>query len=539
MNENTTQLLICPKCNRLYPLIRNIYQSKNYKVMLHIKCNKCLDQIYDYDQYISMIQNISPLPPYPSCCLNSSNEFFQCTYYCSSCSVFCCKQCSNNHMTHLLQSIPSFIQLTQKCSTIKRKIFFQFLLQKQVSQQNFESQIAMIDDLISEFQAMKEKLKSFYDNESQCIYQYNKILNLIYDSFEATQSVFNYNVYEMINKLDVSKQHSSISESINAFLLKVKETMNNYNINIEKSFVEAIGKMRPMHYYIKEPLIKTITTNNKTIIYSVIQLSNGYIVSANGNHVSFWDENTFKLLKALKPNSSKITSLYEIMSTNKLAACTLYVSIIIIDTRTYQTISILTFHSNIVWDFKKLSNGSFASCSGDHSIVIIDYKYNGVILKMKGHNESIRRIIESKDGCIISCSWDKSIRKWNLNSGECILTLKENSYSYPFDIIELDNDFLLSCGSDGQLKKWDIRQEKIIESMQVHNSKIWKMCLLNDGNIASCSRDYTIAIVNVNEMVVLFEYKLNSNKRFKCIIQLRNGRLVTGDKEGLIKFWKY
>lgn len=539
-NQKKKLLLVCPKCNHLYPLIKYMYQSTNKKVMIHIKCYKCLNQIYDYEEYIELITNIPQLPPYKSNCFNCLNESNKCIFYCPNCSILLCSECSINHNQHTLKPIPSFFQLAEDTLAMKAQIFHQLLSNKQQSKENHNSQISIIDKMIIDLQKLKDNLKQSCENECKCISLYELILNLIYDSFESTKNEFNHNIYEILNSLSVSYQQSKTHDFINTFLTTTKDKIENENLRLEHcSIYDDVQNMTFINYNIKESLIHTISTNQKQAVYSIIQLKNGNLASANGNFISFWNKNTLDLIKTIVPNYTKITSLYEITTTNQLAACTFYVSIAIIHINTFQTISVLNFHSNITWDFIRLSNGLFSSCTEDNTILIIDYKFNGIKLTLKGHQEPIKRIIETKDGCIVSCSWDKSIKKWSVSNGECLLTLQENGYSYPLDIIEIDDDCLISCGSDGRLKKWSLTLRKIIGNISIHSSKIWKMCLLNDGHIATCSRDHTLAIVNINHMVMVSIYKLNSNNRFKCIVQLKDGRLVSGDKEGLIKIWKY
>jgi len=50
---------------------------------------------------------------------------------------------------------------------------------------------------------------------------------------------------------------------------------------------------------------------------------------------------------------------------------------------------------------------------------------NSYIFALNGHTGSISCIKLSSDGSIFSGSEDKTVKIWNIQSGECLLTIKE------------------------------------------------------------------------------------------------------------------
>lgn len=44
-----------------------------------------------------------------------------------------------------------------------------------------------------------------------------------------------------------------------------------------------------------------------------------------------------------------------------------------------------------------------------------------------GHEDSILGIEKLSDGTIVSCSLDETMRVWNLNSGQCLKILNEDT----------------------------------------------------------------------------------------------------------------
>ena len=72
--------------------------------------------------------------------------------------------------------------------------------------------------------------------------------------------------------------------------------------------------------------------------------------------------------------------------------------------------------------------------------------------------------------------------------------------------------------------------------MKGHSSYVWCLTKMNDGRLASGSRNGKIIIYNEKTYqpdIIMKEH----NDGVCCIIQLNNGMLVSAGKDSLIKVW--
>ena len=71
-------------------------------------------------------------------------------------------------------------------------------------------------------------------------------------------------------------------------------------------------------------------------------------------------------------------------------------------------------------DGTKIVSGSY-----DKTIRVWNVDTGECILTLKGHTWSVYSVVFNHDGTkIVSGSYDNTIRVWNVDTGECILTLK-------------------------------------------------------------------------------------------------------------------
>ena len=63
-------------------------------------------------------------------------------------------------------------------------------------------------------------------------------------------------------------------------------------------------------------------------------------------------------------------------------------------------------------------------------------------------------IIQLNDGKIVSGSADKTIKLWDLNTYQCIQTLKGHEH-FVYSIIQLNDGKIASGSTDKTIKLWD------------------------------------------------------------------------------------
>jgi WD40 repeat protein len=94
---------------------------------------------------------------------------------------------------------------------------------------------------------------------------------------------------------------------------------------------------------------------------------------------------------------------------------------------------------------------------------------------------------------IVSGSDDYKVRIWNVQTGECDITLSGHS-NVIFRIVVLPDGRIISGSNDNTLKIWDIRTGNRDMTLEGHTSLITSIVVLSDGRIASGSCDSKLKI---------------------------------------------
>jgi WD40 repeat protein len=96
------------------------------------------------------------------------------------------------------------------------------------------------------------------------------------------------------------------------------------------------------------------------------------------------------------------------------------------------------------------------------------------LLVLEGHQDFVKSV-KLINGKIYSCSSDKTIRCWDLESGSLLFRLVGHGRSVEDICVSPQEDFLFSCSSDGSIKKWDLREQKEVCSFVGHESSVYKI----------------------------------------------------------------
>jgi len=395
----------------------------------------------------------------------------------------------------------------------------------------------------------------------------NNLSNTILSSNQNYQNsnLENINIQNSISKTNISKNSNVQNSNLqNNILLSNNPNFQNLNLSNNKNNQISIKNEIPKNENKEdneENLIKKkeeypknikIIRSHKAIINYLDTLKDGRLVSCS-------DDNTINIYKL--ENFDIQISIKE--------------------------------HSNYVRSFTELENGKIITCSKDKTMKIIqligenDYQIEQTL---KDHNDSVYKIIEIIKNKLISISWDKTMKIWELNNEnkfECIKTIKFQKSNSNCNILKLNQDeFVTSSCEDKNLKFWNSENFTIITKIK-NIETAWtlkNLCLINEDilcvgcenlkgfyiikisnhkiikiilgiktvfSINKCFDGlFLCSIEDANNVNCLVKYNFNGEKFkvssikkyaheeeiYSCV-QLNNGIVVSGGKDGLIKLW--
>ncbi len=147
-----------------------------------------------------------------------------------------------------------------------------------------------------------------------------------------------------------------------------------------------------------------------------------------------------------------------------------------------------------------------------------------------------------KKKVIISGSWDNTIKYWDVNTGDCLRTLK--GHTSPIKSIQVGSDnFLISLSEDDTLKVWNIKTGDCRQTLTNHPNWFNRFQFINnDILIGVCSVDEKLVRVwnfKTGKCIRPLEGHKDSVWSLKVLQKLNSSAVVTGSKDNVIKLWNY
>lgn len=151
----------------------------------------------------------------------------------------------------------------------------------------------------------------------------------------------------------------------------------------------------------------------------------------------------------------------------------------------------LSSHVAAVWCVISMPKGQIITASADKQIII--WQSNGAVSKkLTGHTDCVRGLARVNDDEFLSCANDAFVKRWNVNSGECLATYEGHSnyiYSICFDPSTMLG---VTSGEDYCVKVW--QNGEIVESIALPVQSVWCTRLLKNSDVVAATSDGIVRI---------------------------------------------
>ncbi|KAK6459435.1 WD40-repeat-containing domain protein [Scheffersomyces xylosifermentans] len=160
------------------------------------------------------------------------------------------------------------------------------------------------------------------------------------------------------------------------------------------------------------------------------------------------------------------------------------------DLETFSVKFDLKGHEYSVWDVKILDSNTFLTCSADKTIRLWNGSHE--VKRFSGHSDVVRKLLIFPDGKrFASASNDGTIKIWDLQSGNTIQTLYGHD-SFVYDLQILPNGDLVSTGEDRTIRIW--RDGIVIQVITLPCISVWCVAVLPNSDIAVGGSDKTVRV---------------------------------------------
>ena len=160
---------------------------------------------------------------------------------------------------------------------------------------------------------------------------------------------------------------------------------------------------------------------------------------------------------------------------------------------------VLKGHESSVWDCKVLNSNQFLTASADRTIRLWNAEHE--VLKYIGHTDVVRKLLVLPNGKeFVSCSNDGTIRIWNLQTGVNVKTLYGHD-SFVYDLELLPNGNLVSTGEDRTVRIWDLGggNNDALQVITLPCISVWTVATLSNGDFAVGGSDNEIRVFTLND----------------------------------------
>lgn len=196
-----------------------------------------------------------------------------------------------------------------------------------------------------------------------------------------------------------------------------------------------------------------------------------------------------------------------------------------------QTLQILEAHSDEVWFLQFSHDGKYlASSSKDQSAIIWEVKEDGQVSlkhRLNGHRRPVFAVSWSpNDHQLLTCGQEEAIRRWDVNSGECLHVYEKTGVG------------LISCGwfpdgggiftgmTDRSICLWDLDGRELESWKGQKTLRISDMAITDDGKrIISICRETAILLLDreanferwIEEEEIITSFSLSKDNKYLLV----------------------
>lgn len=164
-----------------------------------------------------------------------------------------------------------------------------------------------------------------------------------------------------------------------------------------------------------------------------------------------------------------------------------------------------------------------------------------LIATMVGHSQGVASLFRGRCNRLYSGSRDNTIKVWDLNSFQCIQTLKGHIGAVMSVLCW--NEWLLSCSLDGTIKAWAQSKSgeiELVHSCEDNNGGCLALCGIMDAEskpILLCScEDNTVRLYDLPSFAE--RGRIFSKQEVRSVQSGPQGLIFTGDATGQLTVWK-
>ncbi|CAF1399682.1 unnamed protein product [Adineta steineri] len=158
-------------------------------------------------------------------------------------------------------------------------------------------------------------------------------------------------------------------------------------------------------------------------------------------------------------------------------------------------------HSKAVWailSMNDVKNNFKIILTGGADNLIFAWKNETKIQTYEGHTNCVRSLVALNANEFLSSSNDNFIKRWNINSAQCLQTYKGHT-NFVYSITMISSDQFASVSEDRSLCIWSINEKESIQTIRLPSGTVWSVCSLTNHDVAVGCSDGRICIFSKDQ----------------------------------------
>jgi hypothetical protein len=195
-------------------------------------------------------------------------------------------------------------------------------------------------------------------------------------------------------------------------------------------------------------------------------------------------------------------------------------------------------HQSIVKDVKVTVDGKkIISGSDDRTIKVWNIETGECLLTLEGHQSHVESLAVTADK-IISGSNDGTIKVWSLETGVCLSTLEGHQSHVSSVAVTADDTRIISGSHDWTVKVWNISIGACLSTLQGHKHFVTSIAVTRDAEkIVSCSVDMTLKVWRLPTGECMFTLRGHQGAILSVTFTADGKKIISGSDDHTVKVW--
>jgi len=206
--------------------------------------------------------------------------------------------------------------------------------------------------------------------------------------------------------------------------------------------------------------------------------------------IKIWDLDGGECRATLEGHTQYVNWVIFSADNERLLSCAMDGTLKVWSTQTKKQIASLRAGQGQVLCVREVGDGDrLLSCGVEHiySIELWDWRSGKRLWAVKSEGDAaITSVAVTADGKMaVSASHEKTIKLWNLDTGECLATLKGHADEVNSVQLTQDGRHAISSSNDKTVKIWDVETCACVGTLEGHQNHVYSVAISPDGELVA------------------------------------------------------